>query len=441
MKSVRKHLLVHLLTGLLMASMIVGVVSYFSSKDEVDELYDEHLRQIALVLESQKSVLARSEEVVSPNNKLKGEEEFLIQIWGEDGSLIYSSHPLIKLPQSKKEGFATQVYNTEEWRSYSTKPNNLVLQVGQPIELRDDMLVEMAFKMLVPILLQFPMMALFIWLAVGSGLESLSIISMDIKKRSETSLRPLSLNGIPEEIMPLVHALNELLVQLDNAMQMQRQFTADAAHELRTPLTAVTLQLALLERTQSEAERADALKSLMSGVQRSISLVEQLLAFARVEGRVDRSHHKQIDLAPVMHDIVASFTHKAIAKQIDLGLVREESAIGLFDLEEIYAVFNNLIENALRYTQEGGRVDVSVYTDQGKPVIIVADNGRGIPPEEHTRIFDRFYRVLGNKESGTGLGLAIVKSILDKSGASIHIAAGIDGKGTEFKIIFPARMT
>ncbi|HYD16993.1 MAG TPA: ATP-binding protein [Patescibacteria group bacterium] len=437
MTSMRRQLLLQVMIALFAVSIVVSGVSYLSTRDEINELFDENFKQIALVLEGQRAVLADSKSVMSRQDHLKGEEEFLIQLWSPDLTLLYSTHPLITFPPPAARGFATRDYQGAAWRSFSTRSQGTVVQIAQPLSGRREMIFEIALQMLLPTLLQFPVLGLLIWLAVGRSLGSLAVISGSLQKKSETSLQPLPSENIPEEIVPLVRALNDLLKRLDEAMKLQRRFTADAAHELRTPLAAVNLQLELLSRTKDEAERVEAVGNLTQGVQRSIRLVEQLLAFARLEAKEDSVPATGIDALPLCQEAVKYFSDSAVRKNIDLGLVRQEPAPVLSDAESLRTVIGNLLENALRYTPENGQVDVHVYSSEKHAVIEVWDNGVGIPPEEQARIFDRFYRVPGSGGQGTGLGLAIVKNLLDRDGADISIASGIGGRGTCVKIIYP----
>jgi two-component system, OmpR family, sensor kinase len=441
MTSMRRHLLFHLMIALLAGSIVVGIVSFLSSRDEINELFDENFKQISMMLKRQTNLLADSKTPASSKNKLKGEEEFLIQLWTQDSRLVYSTHPLIDVPPPAKQGFDTRDFKGENWRSYASTENGVTLQVSQPVSARDEMIYEIALNMLLPILLQFPILGLLIWLAVGRSLGSLTFISNSLQKRSESSMQPLSFEQIPEEITPLVKALNDLLARLDEAMKLQRRFTADAAHELRTPLTAVQLQLELLGRTKNKEEMQEAMSSLTQGVQRSIRLVEQLLAFARLEAEVNTQPAVHLDVLPLCQEAVKFFSNQAAQKNIDLGLVRQESVFIFSNPESLRTVINNLIENAVRYTPNNGRIDVSVYSDTVRSVIEVSDSGPGIPYAERTRIFDRFYRILGNNAPGTGLGLAIVKRILDKDGADIAIGPGIHGKGCCFKVSYPEALS
>ncbi len=429
--------MLHLMIALLAGSIVVGVVSYFSTRDEINELFDGNFKQIAMVLEREKAAPIDTGAAASKKKKLKGEEEFLIQFWTPDHKLTYSTHPLIPFPAPAQKEYDTREFQGKTWRSYSTSAHEIIVQISQPESERNKMIFEIALKMLVPVLLQFPILALLIWLAVGRSLDSLAFISSGLQKRSATSLQPLSFENIPQEITPLVRALNDLLLRLDDAAKLQRRFTADAAHELRTPLTAVQLQLQLLARTKNDTEKQEAVENLTHGVQRSIRLVEQLLAFARLEAGDNAQAPGRMDATPLSREIVKFLSGRAAEKNIDLGISRQEPAMLFSTPESIRAVMTNLIENALRYTQAQGQIDVAVYADEGRAVLEVSDNGPGIPPAEWTRIFDRFYRVLGNAVPGTGLGLAIVKSILDKDGAQITVGPGIHGAGVSFKVIYP----
>lgn len=413
----------------------MGVVSYLSARDEINEVFDANFKQIALLLDRQKNVMVDAGAGISNKKKLKGEEDFLIQFWSPDLKLSYSTHPLIPFVAPDKQGFQTRNFNGEEWRSYATSRNGMTVQVSQPQSARDAMIVEITLKMLLPVLLQFPILGLLTWLAVKRSLGALVLISGSLQKRSATSLQPLPSESIPEEITPLVMALNDLLSRLEEAAKLQRQFTADAAHELRTPLAAVQLQLQLLSRTKNEDERQEAIENLTQGVHRSIRLVEQLLAFARLESEAQPA--ARIDALKVCREVVKLLTGPAIQKNIDLGISRQEPAF-LFTIPgNMQAVMTNIIENSLLYTPANGQIDVAMYTEDGRAVFEVSDNGPGIPPHERSRIFDRFYRVPGNMVQGTGLGLAIVKSILDKDGADITVTTGINGKGARFKVVYP----
>jgi len=221
---------------------------------------------------------------------------------------------------------------------------------------------------------------------------------------------------------------------------------AYAAHELRTPLTALHLQMEMVARAGNEAERADALEKLSSGVQRAIRLVEQMLSLARQEPRIEPARAR-VALNEIAREIVAELVPLADAKNTDLGISGSQPAFVRGDPEALRTLVRNLVDNAVRYTPAGGRVDVSVERSgaadasngqRPRAVISVVDTGPGIPPEARARVFDRFYRPPGTSPPGSGLGMAIVKAIADSHGASIALDSGAGGSGLAVTMSFPA---
>jgi two-component system, OmpR family, sensor kinase len=271
---------------------------------------------------------------------------------------------------------------------------------------------------------------------VGHALEPLGRLAALVKARRVHSLEPLPQTKLPEEVQPLVTALNELLARLNAARERERAFMADAAHELRTPLTALYLQLGTLSRAGSDAERAAAMKELAEGVQRAIRLVEQLLALAREAPRQSPAH-APVALAPLAREIVAELVPLADARHVDLGVGSAQPLTVRGDADALRTLLRNLVDNAVRYSDEGGRVDVAVEADgAGHATLVVSDTGPGIPPGEHARVFDRFYRRAGTGPPGSGLGLAIVKAIADAHGATLTLGSGADGRGLRVQVTF-----
>ena len=255
-------------------------------------------------------------------------------------------------------------------------------------------------------------------------------------------MAPLAEGGLPEELRPLAGSLNALLARLSDALNAQRRFTADAAHELRTPLAALKLQVELAERAPDEGKRAAALAELEDGVDRASHLVEQLLAMARLEPEALERNFADCDLVALAKDGIVARAALAADRKIDLGLARDAVVRVRGDAASLSMLLANLLDNALRYTPEGGRIDVAIDDDAGHAVLTVADNGPGIPAGDRERVFDRFHRGSNAEDvpgqSGSGLGLSIVKRIVDAHGAAITLDAGADGRGLVARVRFPA---
>jgi len=257
-----------------------------------------------------------------------------------------------------------------------------------------------------------------------------------VSDRSPSTLEKLPVGGWPAELAPVVHALNAFLEKFAAALTTQRTFVADAAHELRTPLTALKLQLQLIEREPSDTARAAAMARLGERLDRSSHLVHQLLDLAGHEAGYSSAQISMINLEDLLEKTIADFLPLAESRDIDLGLVMRDKVQLEAHREGIQLMLNNLIDNALRYTQRGGRVDVTAYAEAGQVVLGVADNGPGIAAEHRARIFDRFYRPEGNEATGCGLGLSIVSNIAQHHHARITLGGGIDGRGLAVQIHF-----
>jgi two-component system OmpR family sensor kinase len=304
------------------------------------------------------------------------------------------------------------------------------VQVGQAVLAREEVAAGLAFRSLLPFLLLTPALGLLIWIVVGTSLRPLRKLARAVGKRSPSALQPLPPDGQPPELIPVVTALNDLLHKLDHALSSQRAFVADAAHELRSPLTALKLQLQLAERAASDEQRATAFAKLHERLDRSTHLVQQLLTFARHESASGDRQRVPVPLLDLAQQCVADRFVHAEGRGIDLGVAPggENVAVAGYP-DELHILLGNLLDNALRYTPVGGRVDVSVALDDGAPLLQVADTGPGIAAHERERVFDRFYRGEDNDGWGSGLGLSIVNSIATAHGASVTLGGRVPGTG------------
>lgn len=437
MSSLRARLLVWLLGGVLLVGVVGGWIVYRNALAEADAFFDYHLRQTALILRDQPVQYLLSQQI-APSDAAY---DFVVQVWSLDGVRVYLSRPHTVLPDVTTLGYATVRTQEGRWRVYGVQAVSRVIQVAQPMSVREHQAVQLALRTLAPFALLLPLLAALIWLAVGQALKPLERLTGLVKVRRVGALEPLPDAALPDEVQPLVGALNDLLARLNAALERERAFMADAAHELRTPLTALHLQVDMLARASGETERSAAMEQLSAGVQRAIRLVEQMLALAREEPRTP-ARHVPVDLESLAREVVAELVPLADARRIDLGLSQARPLTVSGDREALSTLLRNLIDNAVRYSGEGGRVDVTVE-DGGSPgarcaQLAVTDSGPGIPPEERARVFDRFYRRAGTALPGSGLGLAIVKAIADAHGAGLTLTSGPEGRGLRVVVTFPA---
>jgi len=431
-RSIRARLLAWLFAGVVFIGAAGGGIVYRNALAEADAFFDYHLRQTALLLRDEPV------EYVAPQIPANDAAyDFVVQVWTLDGVRIYLSRPHSVLPNITTLGFSTVTTSEGLWRVYGAQAMTKVIQVAQPMRVRKEQAVDLALKTLRPFALLLPVLGFLIWIAVGRALQPLQRLTTLVKARRVDALDPLPNERLPDEVRPLVDALNDLLVRLGVALDRERAFMADAAHELRTPLTALHLQMGTLSRAANEAERNDAMEKLSAGMQRAIRLVEQMLSLARQEPRVEPTR-APVPLADIARDVVAELVPLADAKQIDLGISNSQPAVVMGDPDALRTLTRNLVDNAVRYTPTGGRVDVSVEngSDSGQTLLKIVDNGPGIPPEERSRVLDRFYRRPGTSPPGSGLGMAIVKAIADTHGATLELDAGPDGAGLAVSVRF-----
>lgn len=426
--SIRRRLLVALLSALALVGVAASGTTWLAVHREANELFDYHLQQMALGL--------RDQTPRSPVEDLfpRLDHDFIVQVW-DGGDVAYASSRSVLLPHARA-GFDTVEANGQDWRIFTMSQPGRVVQVAAPLSLRSDRASAMALRILVPILASIPLFAALIWVLVGQELKPLEAIAAAIRKRAPSSVEPLPEAGLPEEVRPLVAALNALLVRLREAIETQRRFTADAAHELRSPLTALQLQIQLVERARSAEELSQALQPLRAGAKRATRLVEQLLTMARLEPDAEQPSPAAVDLDAIVKAAVAELEPLAEAKGVELNLLRIDLARMDGQAEALHTLVRNLVDNAIRHTPPPGRVAVTLRTEDGGTTLEVADTGPGIPVEERERVFDRFYRLSAGNSQGSGLGLAIVKQIADAHRARIELSAVERGKGLRVTVRF-----
>jgi two-component system OmpR family sensor kinase len=312
-----------------------------------------------------------------------------------------------------------------------------LIQTAQSLEIWQELAAGMALRVVWPLLVILPLLGALVWLTVYRGLRPLMSVTRAVRARTASALQPLPESDLPEEVQPLVHALNDLLGRLGRAIAAQKGFIADAAHELRTPLTAVQLQLEEARLAATVEEREAAFDDLQRGVSRAIHLVGQLLTLARQEPEVSQSIFQRVDLSEIARLVVAEQTPLAMARQIDVGISDAVESPIQGDPEALRVMLGNLVDNAIRYSPSGGRVDVAVTRGDRRALLTVVDEGPGIPVADRGRVFDRFFRGTEHDVPGSGLGLAIVKSIAERHRASIALDSASGGHGLAVSVSFP----
>ena len=430
--SLRRRLLWVVLAAIALVSLLQAGTAYRTALAQADALFDEHLQEMARSLHGgMPPGLA-----LSPGDPAY---DFMVQIWGPDGAQIFRS-PHSQLPAQAVLGFSDGVAGGVRYRVYSLQTPEQTVQIAQDLDARQARARGMALRAVLPIALLAPLLMLIAWWLIDRSLAPVERTRRQVASRTAGDLSPLPDADLPEEMLPLVRELNLLFGRARQAFETQRSFVADAAHELRSPLTALKLQAQALRRPQDDASRDAAVARLNDGIDRAIELVGQLLALAREEGERQKPPEAQsVDLQELVRQVVSDVLPQAQARRIDLGLAAGDNEPLQVQgrPEALHTLLRNLLDNAIKYTPDGGQVDISLALRDRSPCLFVEDSGPGLPQAERDRVFDRFYRVPGNHAQGSGLGLAIVKTIADDHGATVALDSSPRLGGLRCEVRFP----
>lgn len=432
MTSIRRQLIIWQISALVLTGLLVSLITYSLAWNAFNQVRDYGLEQIAYTVLRHGVEPADGEEAESPADL----GQFLSQIWDSKGKLAYASDPSVDLPP-QRDGLNVVHWADEEWHTYTLRNGGLTIQVANTSSNRHGMFTTIAPWLLLPLSVLVAVLGILIWTAVGRALAPLDLVRREIGKRDVPSLHALETKHLPDEIQPVVEALNGLLARLDAALLTQRRFVADAAHELRTPLTAVRLQAQIARKLQPPAEGEAALEQLMAGIDRATHLVDQLLRMARLEPDLHNKAFSPVRLDELIKQVIGEFSSQADARGIDLGVEACPLVTILGQADSLRIMIGNLVDNALRYTPSGGRVDVDLEQTDTTARIRVTDTGPGIPAGERERVFDRFYRLSGAEIPGSGLGLAIVRQVVGLHGGHIALQDA-PGGGLTVIVTLPA---
>jgi two-component system OmpR family sensor kinase len=430
MCSLRRVLLMWLVPLFLLVGATSAAFSYWSYRTMVGEFMDSQMQQLA------DSFAGQEEHTVPPAPSAERVHKwgtYVIQVYGASGALTASSWPQLAAPLQPQPGFADLRGDSGSWRVYSTADHGgRRVQVFQSGTFRAHLAAERAGTAIAPVLILLPLAILILWGVSGAMSRAVRDIGHQAALQDEHTISELPLERVPQELKPLVESFNSLLTRLRDAFATQRRFVQDAAHELRTPITAVALQLENVRCDLPEGACKQSFAQLEAGVSRAQRLVDQLLKLSRQEAPVFEPAGT-VDLQAQLHESMNALIALADQRNIDLGLVppAEGQPMPTFRCapSDLRSVIDNLIENALRYTPEGGVVDVRIAHDGPRCAIEVVDTGPGIPPEMLPRVFDRFFRVPGSNARGSGLGLSIAQAAAQRCGLRITLRNREDRSG------------
>jgi two-component system, OmpR family, sensor kinase len=421
-ESLQRKLSVTLSLAILGVALVAGIFSFLAAFNEAYELQDDVLRQVAALMDRQHL----SPDILAGRGSREGNEEarVTVQRLGDvrQSSLSVDDGGPLPLPKSLPNGLQTVRAAGETFRVLvRTTATGEQIAVAQETGFRNQIARGSALRTVMPFLVLVPILLVIIPDLVRKMFRRVALLAREIDQRAEQELHPVEDRHIPAEVRPFVVAINSLLARVAQSMEAQRRFVADAAHELRTPLTALSLQAELVSAAEMSDLARERLGALRRGIERGQNLLSQLLTLARTQSITEPSK-SPVSVQAVYRRVLEDLMPLAAAKRIDIGVEGQQDASVWASEMDLTTVIRNLVDNAIRYTPDDGRVDLTVSITGDTIVLKVKDTGPGIPAAEYDRVFDPFYRTLGGDQAGSGLGLSIVKAISDRIGAEVRLA-------------------
>jgi two-component system OmpR family sensor kinase len=430
MCSLRRALLLWLVPLFLAVGCASAAIAYWSYARMVGAFMDDQMEQLATAIAANQGMNPTPQSA----ERVHKWGAYVVQVYGPGGNLRATSSAQVALPLSPQEGFHDAAAGGYRWRVYTVPgaAGSERVQVAQSANFRDTLAAERAGAAVAPVLLLLPLSLFILWALARAMSLALRDIARQAAQQDEHHITELSVRGVPQEIVPLVLSFNSLLRRLREAFATQRRFVQDAAHELRTPMAAIALQLENMRQDVQCDASAGRYGQLHAGVRRAQRLVEQLLRLSRQEA-AGADGASIVDLQAQLRESMNTLIGLADQRSIDLGFVGPEAAASPMTLRcvagDLRSLLDNLIENALRYTPQGGVVDVRLLQEQGRIAVEVVDTGPGIPQDLLPRVFDRFFRVPGTNAEGSGLGLAIARAAAQRCGLALTLRNRADRSG------------
>jgi len=438
--SLQRRLLLYLL---ICAPLVWGgalLVSAQRARHEVNELFDTEIIRLALQVQATLAVAVAPGQML-PRPASAGEadlRDLAIAVWNRQGQLLLVDREGVQLPRrADATGFVDMTLGGEPWRVYYLQSPNgdWLVAAGQRGDERDELVRDLVAGQLVPWLLVLPVLLLAMAWAVRRALRPVHVLTGELQGRGADDLRPVPVTQAPQELQPMLQAMNGLFTRIESTLERERRFTADAAHELRTPLAVLRAQWDVLRRATGEDERHRAEAQLNAGMDRMDRLVTQMLALSRLESTDRLPQARALQWTPLVEQALSDVLPLAERRRIELDC--DWPAAGTppmplqGDADLMTVLLRNLLDNAVRYAPEGSTVRLRFGADR----LAIENDGAALPPEVLAQLGQRFRRVDGQAESGSGLGVSIVQRIAALHGLTLRYGTQADGQGVVAELV------
>ena len=446
--SLQTRLTLLVLSTVLLFGLLASYENYKNAMHEADEIFDAQLAHFAqnlmIVAGYTDSDDERVEHMLDPSYDFQ--KIVVFQVWSTNStppkSLFRSSNiPGTIAAQVPDEGFSDIELKGQSWRYYRQRDaqRGLDVLVGENDKDRHELAQQVAWNNITPFLFGLPLLALFVMLAIYFGLRPLLKLAESLRKLSPEQLNPITVRDAPKEITPVVDALNSLLGRIARTIENERRFTADASHELRTPLAALHAQIQAAQLSDNKTERIECLAKALQGADRMAHLVGQLLTLSRLDEALSPINLEPVNLIELTQECCAELGANALSKNIEISFSPEAHPALSGSPDMLRIMLRNLLDNAIRYTPQGGQVEVALHlTGDGRQVELeIADSGSGVADAQLASLGQRFNRINQNVADGVGLGLSIVQRIAEIHRAKITFNHATTLGGLSVKVCFP----
>jgi len=432
MKSIKITILTFILLGTILASTITVLSCYWLNRNA-------YLKTIDAYLYSSATLISNLPVTVLSDIAYKKLGHMKIWIRDKDHLTVFKNHHFPNVPALARNTSATTTIDHKRWRinSYYNDKTGETMMLAVTLSGKLDSLY-LGYNSCYFVIAIIVLLSAIFYFLLSQSLMYIPKLSAELNKKASNKLEPIKPENYPKELQIMIIELNQLFFRVQDAFNRNKRFSADAAHELRTPLTALKTQTQLALQMTDPKEQNKALNNVLISVNRSIHVVQQLLTLSRLDHEQELNDVVPVSLESICAEMIAYIYPHALDKRIEIELINQEDnkAMILGNDASLGILLRNLLDNAIRYTPEKGRINVVLEQTHNFITLTVSDNGPGIPEQFSEKVFDRFFRVLGTKQTGSGLGLAIVKQITDLHGAQIFITKPKKSTGLEVNIKF-----
>lgn len=442
-RSLQQRLLVLVIGVVLAVWTIAAILSWLDTRREIDRLLDSHLAQAAALLVMQTAQTKDDDEALDAPVLHPYAPKVVFQIFHEGRLGLHSANapgvPMVPLGRDRTPSFRTVRIEGRTWRVFAAPglQRDIDVYVGERIDSRTAILLAVMRSALWPLAGALPVLAFATWWAVRRGVSPLRDLERVLARRDPRALDRVEMKRAPQEMQPLLDALNRLFDRIRAVLDAERRFTADAAHELRTPIAAIKAQAQVAMAEPNAQLRRHALVGVLEGCERAAHLVDQLLLLSRLDAGLS-GEHALVDLAALARRAIADIAPRSIAKSQQLALDAPGSCVVSGNAVLLESLIRNLVDNALRYSPARARIDVSLARRDARVVLAVQDSGPGLSPHELKRLGERFFRARADSPPGSGLGWSIVRRIASAHGADIRANRSPALGGLLVEVSFPA---